>query len=132
MTALEWVLVAKLGVTALLWAGPLLLVPRGMLAKGGVPAQAVPVARLLGWAYVALGAGYWFGLQELRAGGHPTSAIIVGIVSNGGASALLTYFGATGALANLAPFVRRVAWLSAVLTLAITLGLWWFGLRPAA
>jgi hypothetical protein len=122
----------KIAVTVLVWAGPLLLLPKPWLARAGLPCEAVPLARLLGWAYAALGVGYVFGLREVRAGGRATGAVAVGIVSNGGASAWLTYFGATGAWAGWHRAVRIATWASAALTLAIALGLYWFGLREDA
>jgi hypothetical protein len=120
---------AKIAVTALFWAGPLVLAPARLLTAAGLPREAVPVARLLGWAYVALCVGYWFGLREVRAGRRATSTVVVGIVSNGGASAYLTYFGVTDAWAGWHPAARGVAWAFALTTLAIALGLYWFGLR---
>jgi hypothetical protein len=54
VSRLEWVFTAKIVVTILFWAGPLLLLPAGLLATAGLPREAVPLARLLGCAYVAL------------------------------------------------------------------------------
>jgi hypothetical protein len=127
VTRLERVFVVKIAVTAAAWAGPLLLTPARWLEAAGLPHEARPVARLLGWAYLALGVGYVLGLRELRAGGRATSAVAVGIVSNGGAAALLTWFGLTGAWAGWHPLVRIATWASAAVTLAIALGLYWFG-----
>lgn len=132
MSSLAWVFTVKIVVTALFWAGPLLLLPAGRLVAAGLPGEAVPLARLLGCAYVALGVGYVFGLREVRAGRRATSAVVVGIVSNGGAGAYLTYFGLTGAWAAWHPAVRIAAWASAVLTVGIAVGLYWFGLRGGA
>lgn len=121
--------VAKLAVTAVFWAGPLIFAPAWLLEAAGLPRKALPLARLLGWAYVALGVGYGFGLREVRAGRPATSAVVVGIVSNGGAGAYLTYFGVTGAWAGWHPVVRWATWAFAAVTLGIAFGLYGYGLR---
>jgi len=131
MKGLERVFMVKIVVTVLFWAGPLLLVPAEHLVTAGLPDRAIPLARLLGFAYAALCVGYVSGLREVRAGGRAASAIAVGIVSNGGAGAYLTYCAVTGAWAGWQPIVRMGATVSAVLTLGIALGLYWFGLRAA-
>lgn len=129
MTPLARVFTVKIFVTAVFWAGPLIFAPAGLLEAARLPPEAFPLARLLGWAYVSLCVGYGFGLREVRAGRRASSAVVVGIVSNGGASAYLTYFGVTGALAGLHPWVRVMAWASATVALGIALGLYWYGLR---
>lgn len=132
MSRLEWVFTAKIVVTVLFWAGPLLILPAGLLATAGLPREAVPLARLLGCAYVALCVGYAFGLRELWAGRRAASAVAVGIVSNAGGGAYLTYFGGTGAWTAWHPWASVAAWASAAVALAIALGLYWFGLRAEA
>jgi hypothetical protein len=129
VSRLEWVFTAKIIVTAVFWAGPLLLLPAGRLAAAGLPHEAVPLARLLGCAYVALCVGYAFGLREVRAGRRATSAVVVGVVSNAGAGAYLAYFGVNAAWMGWHPGVRVATWVSAAVTLIIALGLYWFGLR---
>jgi hypothetical protein len=132
MTPLARVIVAKIAVTVLFWAGPLVLAPEWLLEAAGLPPGAAPLARLLGWAYLALGVGYGFGLREVLAGRRATGAVVVGIVSNAGASAWLAYFGLTGAWAGWHPAFRIVAWSSAAVTLALALGLYGYGLRDGA
>jgi hypothetical protein len=132
MTPLARVIVAKIAVTVLFWAGPLILAPEWLLRAAGVPPGAAPLARLLGWAYLALGVGYGFGLREVLAGRRATGAVVVGIVSNAGASAWLVYFGLAGAWEAWHPAARVVAWSSAAVTLAIALGLYGYGLRGGA
>ncbi len=132
MTPLARVITAKIAVTVVFWAGPLVLAPKWLLADAGLPPEAAPFARLLGWAYLALGVGYGFGLREVRAGRRATDAVVVGIVSNGGASAWLAYFGLTGGFAGWHPALRLMAWSSAAVTLAIALGLYAYGLRDGA
>jgi hypothetical protein len=132
MTALARVLVAKLTVTAVVWAGPLLLVPRSVLEAGGLHSESVALARLLGCAYLALGVGYWLGLREELAGRYPGSTVAVGIVSNAGGGACMAYFVASGSAAGWHPLLRFAAWASAPMALAIALGLYWFGAREHA
>jgi hypothetical protein len=129
VTPLAWVFMAKLTVTILFWAGPLICAPAWLLAQAGLPGGAVPLARLLGWSYVALCVGYAFGLRAVRAGRPARNAVAVGLVSNAGAGAYLLYYGATGAWTTWHPAVRVGAWVSAPLTLGIALALYWYGLR---
>jgi hypothetical protein len=111
---------------------PFLLLPDSVLHTAKVPNHAEPFVRLLGWAYLTLGVGYWHGLRELRTGRHPTNAIIVGLVSNGGACALLTYYDVTDGFRSYIDVVRWGAWGSAVVTLIITAGLYGYGLHGTA
>lgn len=129
MSRLGVVFVAKIVITAFAWAGPLLLLPADVLCAAGLPREGVPFARLLGWAYVALGVAYGFGLRALREGRRATDAVVVGIVSNGGASAYLAYLGASGAWTGRHPTIPVAAWASAGLAFTIALALYWFGLR---
>lgn len=110
MSRLAWVFTAKIVVTVLVWAGSLLLLPAGLLATAGLPREAVPLARLLGSAYVALCGGYAFGLREVRAERRATSTVVVGMGSNAGAGAYLTYFGVTGTWTGWHPAVGVAAW----------------------
>lgn len=132
MTRLERVFTAKIVVTALFWAGPLLLFPAALLGAAGLPREGVPIARLLGCAFLALCVGYAFGLREVRAGRDATSAVVVGIVSNASAGAYLMYYGASGALTGWHQTVRILAWASAAVTLGIAFALYWYGLRGRA
>lgn len=129
MTPLARVFAAKIAVTALVWAAPLLLAPARLLTATGLPCEAVPLARLLGCAYAALCVGYGLGVREVFAGRHPTSAVAVGIVSNAGAGTYLTYFGVTSSWEGWHPAFPVAAWAFAAATLAIALVLYWFGLR---
>ncbi|HEV2147507.1 MAG TPA: hypothetical protein VGR37_08910 [Longimicrobiaceae bacterium] len=119
----------KIAATVLFWAGPLLLVPEQLLAAAGLCGKAVPLVRLLGCAYTALCIGYGFGLREVYSGRRPMGAIAVGIVSNAGAGAYLTYFGVTDGWVGWPLVVTVAAWASAAATLGIAFGLYWFGLR---
>ena len=132
MTRLAQVIMVKIAVTVLFWAGPLILAPAPLLAAAGLPSEAVPLARLLGVAYVALCVGYGFGLREVRAGRRATSTVVGGGVSNAGAGAYLTYFGVTGAWVGWHPALQVGVWASAAVTLGIALGLYWSGLRDDA
>jgi hypothetical protein len=132
VSGLERVFAAKIAVTAFFWAAPLLFLPEAQLGAAGLPGEGVPLARLLGCAFVALCVGYGFGLREVRAGGRATSAVVVGIVSNASAGAYLVYFGASGALMGWHQAVRILAWASAAVTLGIAFALYWYGLRGGA
>jgi hypothetical protein len=80
---------AKIVLTVFLWTMPLLLVPR-LLDRLGIPAMREPLfGRLLGIMFLALVVMYIFGLLQAYRGEVPWPAIIAGMVSNGGAAALI-------------------------------------------
>ena len=98
MKTLVWLYTSKIAVTVLVWCVPLLLLPDRLLAAAGIPGDHLNLfVRLLGWAYLALCVGYGFGLAAARRGEFLPGPAWTGIVSNGGACALLLYFGLTGA-----------------------------------
>lgn len=53
----------------------------------------------------------------------------MGLVSNGGASVLLTVHGVFGEWTQWGLLFQALAWASAVITGLIALGLWWYGIR---
>ena len=83
--------------------------------------------RMLGWAYLALCVGYGFGLQASLNGKRLMGPIWVGIISNGGASACLVFYGFGGAWTEWGWFLQLLAWSSAGATALITAGLCVFG-----
>ena len=83
---------------------------------------------LLGWAYLSLCVGYYYGLREALQGRRMMAAIWTGIVSNGGACVYLIYYGALGNWADWGRFAQVLMWASAVATLSIAAGLVIFGL----
>lgn len=89
---LRGVLVFKIGVTVLLWAGPLLLFPISLFETlmGEAPSP-ISYARLLGVAYLALIVNYAGGFIQARRGLIPWVTIWTGLVSNGGGLLMLTY-----------------------------------------
>ncbi len=60
----------------------------------GVQSKSANLFRLYGWAIVALLVGYGFGLSEALAGSYPLPMVVMGIVSNGGATVILLMTGA--------------------------------------
>lgn len=130
MNKLSKVYVLKITATLLFWCLPLVMFPAEVLEAAGFPAQpSYLFVRLLGWAYLALCAGYAFGLKASLAGQRLMGPIWVGIVSNGGAAAFLLYYGFTGAWSEWGGFIQFVAWSSAVTAALITAGLYVFGVR---
>ena len=129
MDALSKVLVFKIALTVLFWAGPLLLLPkRGLEWLGFDVPEPQLFLRMLGMAFAALTVGYVFGLCTWRAEGvYPAQTIWVGIVSNGGSCLLLCFFAARGAWAQWGRIARAFMWGSLVATGAITAGLVAFG-----
>lgn len=123
-TFLAWVLRVKIAATLLLWALPALLISPECFEQFGFP-EPKPIlwVRLMGMAFTSLALGYWHGLQALRQGIFPLGTVQVGILSNGGACALLL----TALLGtDLEGWTRGAVpylWLSAGLTSAITVSL---------
>ena len=132
MSNLSRVLVFKIGATLVFWCAPLILMPASWLESAGFPNQETYMfARMLGWAYLALCVGYWFGLQASLQGQRAMGPIWTGIVSNGGAFLYLLYFGATGTWTTWGVALQFIGWGSAVAAFIITAGLLIFGVRGA-
>jgi len=95
---LRGVLVFKIGVTVVLWAGPLLLFPVSLFETlmGEAPAP-ISYARLLGVAYLALIVNYAGGFVQATWGSIPWVTIWTGLVSNGGGLLMLAYLNLSGA-----------------------------------
>lgn len=128
MRYLSGVLFLKIGVTTVLWFGPLLLFPAPLLEEIGFPAGPSTIfLKLLGMAYGALLVGYVFGLVDTLHGGYPRSTIWTGIVSNGGAFLLLSMGAFQGAWAAWGSPARIVMWASLAVTGLISAGLIAFG-----
>ena len=90
MHPLEIVLVVKIALTLLLWSIPLMLIPLDGLRKLGFPVQQPEIfLRLLGMAYLSLALCYFFGLQSQQDKIYPSDTVWIGILSNGGAFAVL-------------------------------------------
>ena len=85
--------------------------------------------RMLGWAYLALCVGYWFGLQAALQGRRAMGPIWVGILSNGGAFLYLIYYAVTGAWESWGAIIQFVGWASIGATMFITIGLYQFGVK---
>jgi hypothetical protein len=130
MNSLAKVLIFKISATLLFWSLPFVFFPSWLLEKAGFPHQESYVfVRLLGWAYLALCAGYGFALRSALHGKRALGPIWVGIISNGGACGILAFYGATGAWSTWGPPVQWVCWGSTAATFLITLGLVVFGVR---
>jgi hypothetical protein len=120
---LEVVLWIKIALTVV-WAVPLLLGPDCVFrALGFPPPEPRVFTRLLGAAFVALLVGYLQGVQALARGEHPAGTVVVGMVSNGLACALLTGHGLAGAYSRWGGGARWFMRGSAFATGFVTLGL---------
>lgn len=121
---LRAVLRFKIAFTVVAWSVPLLLGPCGAFTALGFPAPRPMIfIRLLGAAFTSLLVGYVRGLRALDAGRPPVDAVVVGIVSNGLASALLLGYGVAGAYADWGAPAQTYMWVSAAVTALITGGL---------
>ncbi len=124
MISLANVFRIKIAATLLLWCAPLMLAPGFLLTALGLPEQEnYMFIRLLGWAYLSLCVGYWFGLNEALAGRYAPGPVWVGILSNGGACAYLLYFGLTGTWSSWGFLMQATFWFSIVATALLALGL---------
>ncbi len=130
MSHLAKVYIFKIGATLLAWCAPLLLLPGWLLTELGFPPQDTYMwVRMLGWAYLALCVGYGIGLKAALRGEYIEGPVYVGIVSNGGGCAFLTWYAVTGAWSEWGAMIQFIGWSSIVATFLITLGLYVFGVR---
>jgi hypothetical protein len=128
MKGLTRVLVAKIVLTLIVWCVPLLAFPASVLAWIGFPVPEPQLfLRLLGVSYTALVVGYAFGLGSLLRGSYPAGVVWVGIVSNGGAFAVLATAAWLGVWDAWGIGAQGVMFGSLVGTGAITAGLIAFG-----
>jgi hypothetical protein len=128
MRYLSGILFFKIGVTTILWFGPLLFFPAPLLEKIGFPTCPSTIfLKLLGMAYGALLVGYVFGLVDTLHGRYPRSTVWAGIVSNGGAFLLLSMGAFQGVWAAWGEPARIVMWASLAATGLISTGLIAFG-----
>lgn len=126
MAGLRRLVIAKIVITVVFWCIPLLLFPSGWFVALGMPyPQPLVFVRLLGATYFALAVGYYMGLKGLQVGESPDPVINMGIASNGLAFLTLAYFGANGSWLTWGLVAQGYMWLSALATLAMTLGLLW-------
>lgn len=110
-------LYTKIALTIFLWALPLLLFPDPVFQLLGLPIIApVYYRKLLGMAYLALVIGYVDGLVAVRKGMFPKGVIVMGIISNSGASAILAIYGFTGAFSNLTNLGALLMYFSTIAT----------------
>ena len=130
MNNLSKVFVFKISATIIFWCIPLILFPSTVIEKAGLPAQPTYMfIRMLGWGYLSLCVGYYFGLKASLQGKRLMGPIWVGIISNGGAFFYLTYYGALGAWSEWGVLIQFIGWSSVFATAVITLGLIVFGVR---
>jgi hypothetical protein len=128
MSGLSWVYICKIFITLVFWSLPLLFLPEKLIAKWGfIQKPNYIFVRLLGWAYLALCVGYGFGLNDALQGKRNLGVIWTGIVSNGGASFILGYFGIYGNWLGKNPIPHTFCWVFAFVTAAITILLVSFG-----
>lgn len=122
MSYLALILAIKIAVTALGVSVPLLLFPAARVqALFQIGGDAMPLARLYGVAVTALLVGYASGFAPAAAGVFPWGVVVMGIVSNAGATAMLIVTGGWRR-AKASPFVFG----------AIAAALIWAALFPAA
>lgn len=90
MTALTLLFFIKILITLIMVATPFILLPKAKLeAAMAIKAKSTSLFRLYGVAILALLFGYAGGAWQVSQGVFPLGVIIMGIVSNGGATLVL-------------------------------------------
>lgn len=117
LSALAYVLRAKIGITLVFWCVPLLLFPKNAFEWLGFrEVGSVVFLKLLGMAYLALVAGYYLGYREIASSVYPANTVRVGIVSNLGAFLLLVYFSLAGSWDSWGILAQLFMWASLLAT----------------
>ncbi|NUM40713.1 MAG: hypothetical protein HUU45_03660 [Leptospiraceae bacterium] len=102
---LTYALYCKIVLTFFFWALPLLLFPDSLIQALGLPIVSPKYfSQLLGFAYLSLTIGYVYALQLIRKNIFPEGIVIMGVISNFGASLILFYNAITLSFANLSSF----------------------------
>jgi hypothetical protein len=124
---------AKIIITALFWCFPLLFAPPAVFIFLGIAVpEPMVFARLLGCAYLALLVAYAHGFFEARRDGRALPTVLIGVVSNGSASAFLAVYGGNGAWSAWPWSGQLYMWTSLLATSMLTIGLLYRGvLFPA-
>ena len=129
---LKNILLAKIIITTLFWAAPLLFAPPDLFILLGIPVpHPILFIRLLGAAYFSLIFVYVYGYRLLKSKRNPLSAelsVSTGIVSNGLAFIVLFYLGISGSWAEWGLIGQIYMWSTVVLTFLLTAGLY-FGFK---
>ncbi len=109
MPFISLLLILKIGVTALLTAMPFLLLPEAKLAKMTGVENGGAFFRLYGVAILALLVGYSGGFAIIADERFPWGIAAMGIVSNGGAAAVLFLTGGWRRAKTISAFVALIA-----------------------
>lgn len=119
----------KVVVTILIWCIPFLTFSKRLFQMLGLFDSSFSgiYIRLLGNAALALVFVYILGIRKLYRGEKPASAIIAGIVSNGGTSIILFIYSLSGIWKPETLFSSIMILGSAVITFFIALSLFFFG-----
>ena len=110
MTRLTLLLLVKICVTAIAVVVPFLLLPSDRIAEmTGAEVPSPSLYRLYGVAVLALLVGYASGIPAAQRGELPRGILLMGLVSNVGATVTLFAFGAEGTSLILAFFFAAIA-----------------------
>jgi len=91
------ILQIKIWVTLFMWALPLLIASNTLFVFFGLPKIEHPIfIRLLGVAYLSLVVVYYWGYSEFKQNKYPIGILYTGIISNLGASIIITISLLTG------------------------------------
>lgn len=129
MKHLEYTLLVKITLTALLWCLPLVCFPPSLFELlGFTDTGPLIFLRLLGIAYLALLAGYAMAYRATGSGTYPATTVLVGFVSNGGAFLCLVWGAVSEQWSGWGWLAQAYMWVSLLATGSITLALYRFGL----
>lgn len=110
MNAINLVLIFKIAITIGLLAVPFLLLPKQRLEKFvRLSGESAILFRLYGMAMLALAVAYLGGVWTVQQGIFPWTVVLMGLVSNGGATVLLLLLGDRKSKRFIAPVFGGIA-----------------------
>lgn len=102
----------------------MLFLPHNLMVRYRLPvAEPILFMRLLGTAYLGLSTMYAFGLTRAYRGDDVTDVVVIGLVCNGMAAAIVWRYALGGMFAGWSSFSRGFTYASGLVLTALTLGL---------
>ncbi len=121
LITLLWI---KIIVTLFGWSLPMLFLPHSLMVRYRLPiVEPVLFFRLLGAAYLALTTMYAFGLARAYRGEDISEIVVIGLVSNGMAAAIIWRYALSGAYDDWPRATRAFIYVSGGVVTALALGL---------
>lgn len=120
---LKTVLQIKIAITLFAWAIPFCLLPHNWFSFFGPVPHPILFVRLLGVAYFALVVAYGWGVLKLTRNESITGILLMGFVSNAGASLVIIIYHITTGWSGWTIWGQAYIWFSLVATTAIAFSL---------